>query len=235
MEFSNYYAILNTEEIDKDAGIQNVPGEKIFVTINDLARLARETEVMKRPAKHKRKRRRKSTMQGVQFTSSPPTIPRASRPSDNFYSSEKYFGLVKRLREYIKIYRVYGKVRAQDYTTRHQMTWESPPVQCIHHTQIEQPLDPHLPNTSPADSSEDNHSIPIIQIDDNDAADMPVANSPHVTRHRLMMERNIGALVRKYFLLMAQGGTSTITMVKSIQSPPIINISLYIRMEIRKK
>ena len=51
-----------------------------------------------------------------------------------------------------------------------RLTWKSPPVECIHHTQIEQqPLDPPLPNTSPADSSEDNHSIPIIQIDDNDA------------------------------------------------------------------
>ena len=60
-------------------------------------------------------------MRGVQFTSSPPTIPRASRPIDNFYSSEKYFGLVKRLHEYINKHRVYGKARAQDYITRHQM------------------------------------------------------------------------------------------------------------------
>jgi hypothetical protein len=80
-------------------------------------------------------------------------------------------------------------------------------VECIHHTQIEQqPLDPPLPNTSPADLSEDNHSIPIIQIDDNDAADIPVANSPHVTRHRLMMERDIGAPVRGVFFINGAGG-----------------------------
>jgi hypothetical protein len=92
-----------------------------------------------------------------------------------------------------------------------------------------------LPNTSPEDSSENNHSFAIIQIDDNDAAELPIANSPHITRHRLMMERHIGAPVRKVFLLMAQGGTLTITKVKSIQSPPIISISSYTLMEIRKR
>ena len=61
----------------------------------------------------------------------------------------------------------------------------------------QQPIDHSLPHTSPEDSSEDNHSIPIIQIDDNDAADLPISNSPHITCLRLKMERHIGAPVRK--------------------------------------
>jgi hypothetical protein len=36
--------------------------------------------------------------------------------------------------------------------------------------------------------------------------DMAVTNSPHVTRHRLMMERNIGAPVRKVFFINDEGG-----------------------------
>jgi hypothetical protein len=35
--------------------------------------------------------------------------------------------------------------------------------------------------------------------------DMPVTNSPHVTRHCLMMERNIGAPVRKVFFINGEG------------------------------
>jgi hypothetical protein len=60
-------------------------------------------------------------MRGVQFTSSPPTIPCPSRLSDNFYSSEKYVGLVALLREYIKIYTLLGKAHAQAHITRHQV------------------------------------------------------------------------------------------------------------------
>jgi hypothetical protein len=130
MKFSNYYAVLNAEEIDNEAEIQNVTGEKISAATNDLIRpvgapnhsqATRETEIMKRQTKRKRKRRRKPTMRGVQFTSSPPTIPCPSRLSDNFYSSEKYIGLVALLREYIKTYRVLGKAHAQAHITRHQM------------------------------------------------------------------------------------------------------------------
>jgi hypothetical protein len=109
MKVSNYYAVL--EEIDNEAEIQNVTGEKISAATNDLIRpvgapnqskATRETQIMKRQTKRKRKRRRKPTMRGVQFTSSPPTIPCPSRLSDNFHSSEKYIGLVTLLREYIK-------------------------------------------------------------------------------------------------------------------------------------
>ena len=112
VEFRNYYAILNAEEIANEVVIQNVPGVMIPATINDLvmyvgkmipatirdlyrqvgvpnpSKSAKETKVVNR--KRKRKRGRKPTMRGVQFTSSPPTIPRASRPSDNFYSSDRH-------------------------------------------------------------------------------------------------------------------------------------------------
>jgi hypothetical protein len=72
---------------------------------------------------------------------------------------------------------------------------------------MEQPqLVPPSPNTSSADSLEDNHSLPVVHIDDNDAADLPIANSPHITRHRLMMERNIGDPVRKVFFINVVGG-----------------------------
>jgi hypothetical protein len=59
-----------------------------------------------------------------------------------------------------------------------RLTWESPPVEYIHHQMEQQPLVPPSPNTSPADSSEDNHSLPIVHIDDNDAADLPIAILP---------------------------------------------------------
>jgi hypothetical protein len=70
----------------------------------------------------------------------------------------------------------------------------------------QQQIDHSLPHTSPEDSSKDNHSLPILQIDDNDAAELPIANSPHITRHRLMMERHIGAPVRKVFFINGAGG-----------------------------
>ena len=88
-----------------------------------------------------------------------------------------------------------------------RLTWESPPVEYIHPTPMEQQqIDHSLPHTSPEDSSKDNHSLPILQIDDNDAAELPIANSPHITRHRLMMERHIGAPVRKVFFINDAGG-----------------------------
>ena len=86
-----------------------------------------------------------------------------------------------------------------------RLTWESPPVESIP-TVEQQPIDHSLPHTSPEDSSEDNHSIPIIQIDDNDAAELPISNSPHITRLRLKMERHIGAPVRKVFFINGVGG-----------------------------
>jgi len=140
MKVSNYYAVL--EEIDNEAEIQNVTGEKISAATNDLIRpvgapnqskATRETQIMKRQTKRKRKRRRKPTMRGVQFTSSPPTIPCPSRLSDNFYSSEKYVGLVALLREYIKIYRVLGKTHAQAHITRHQLFFVSARTNKRHH------------------------------------------------------------------------------------------------------
>ena len=86
-----------------------------------------------------------------------------------------------------------------------RLTWESPPVEYIP-TMEQQPIDHSLPHTSPEDSSEDNHSIPILQIDNNDAAELPISNSPHITRLRLKMERHIGAPVRKVFFINGAGG-----------------------------
>ena len=38
MKVSNYYAVLNVEEIDNETEIQNVTGEKISAATNDLIR-----------------------------------------------------------------------------------------------------------------------------------------------------------------------------------------------------
>jgi hypothetical protein len=88
-----------------------------------------------------------------------------------------------------------------------RLTWELPPVEHIQITQTEQqPLAPHLPSLRHADSSAENTSPSIIHVDDIDAADLPIVKSPSVIRHCLMMERNIGAPVRKVFFINGAGG-----------------------------
>jgi hypothetical protein len=80
----------------------------------------------------------------------------------------------------------------------------------VEHTQPtqteQQPLSPPLPPSRQAESLEETTSPSILHLDNIDAADLPIANSPSVTRHRLMMERNIGASVRKVFFVHGVGG-----------------------------
>jgi hypothetical protein len=88
-----------------------------------------------------------------------------------------------------------------------RLTWVSPPVEHTQPTQTEQqPLSPPSPTSRQAESSGETTSRSILHIDDIDAADLPIANSPSVTRHRLMMDRNIGAPIRKVFFVHGVGG-----------------------------
>jgi NACalpha-BTF3-like transcription factor len=129
-EFINYNAVLGT--IDIAAEFQNVTYEEISADTNDhiqsVSTQRRAVDqrsahkdnsgarAMKHRTKHKRKRRRKPTMRGVQFTNSPLIIPRPHIATE-FPSNENYLNI----RKYINVYRVCGKAQAQPYLTRHKM------------------------------------------------------------------------------------------------------------------
>jgi nascent polypeptide-associated complex subunit alpha len=129
-EFINYNAVLGT--IDIAAEFQNVTYEEISADTNDhiqsVSTQRRAVDqrsshkdnsaarAMKHRTKHKRKRRRKPIMRGVQFTNSPPIIPRPHIATE-FPSNENYLNI----RKYINVYRVCGKAQAQPYLTRHKM------------------------------------------------------------------------------------------------------------------
>jgi hypothetical protein len=117
-EFTNYYAVLGT--IDIAAEFQNVNHEAVStqwraVVQRSVHKDNSRSRAMKHRKKRKRKRRRKPTMRGVQFTNSPPIIPR-HHIAPEFPSNEKYLNIKK----YINVYRECGKAQAHAYLTRHQ-------------------------------------------------------------------------------------------------------------------
>jgi hypothetical protein len=117
-EFINYYAVLGTNDIA--AEFQNVTHEAVSTQRRAVDQRSDHKDtsgarVMKHRTKRKRKRRRKPTMRGVQFTNSPPIM---SRPhiATEFPSNEKYLNI----RKYINVYRECGKAQAHAYLTRHK-------------------------------------------------------------------------------------------------------------------
>jgi len=115
-EFNNYYAVLETIDIADE--FQNVIHEAVRWRAVDQRSVHKDNSrarAMKHRKKRTRKRRRKPTMRGVQFTNSPPIVPR-NHIAPEFPSNGKYMNIKK----YINVYRECGKAQAHAYLARHQ-------------------------------------------------------------------------------------------------------------------
>ena len=99
-EFNNYYAVLETIDIADE--FQNVIHEAVRWRAVDQRSVHKDNSrarAMKHRKKRTRKRRRKPTMRGVQFTNSPPIVPR-NHIAPEFPSNGKYMNIKK----YINVY-----------------------------------------------------------------------------------------------------------------------------------